>query len=70
MFTVSSHLLCLQQISKEKLEFTLNLTLFCKSSTFLTAFWLSIFMLSQPSRTTLLVDRSAPPFQSCVGDLK
>ena len=45
MLTGSSDLLYLQQISKKKLEFTsafLVFSLFVRSSTLLTAFWLSI----------------------------
>ena len=66
-FTGSSDVLCLQQSFKEKLEFTSEFWVFplcARSSTFLTACWLLIFMLSQPNRTILWVDGSGPQFQS------
>ena len=60
-FTGSSDVLCLQQIYKEKLEFT------SRHRTLLTACWLLSFMLFQPSQTVLWVDRSGQQFQNCAG---
>ena len=57
---------------------TLNLPLKFKyfhfsvnSSTFLTAFWLPLFVSTEPSRTMLLIDRSETRFESrTVGKIK
>ena len=38
------------------------------SSTFLTAFWLPLFMSAEPSRTILLIDKSKSKFESHTGD--
>ena len=37
------------------------------SSTFLTAFWLPLFVSAEPSRTILSIDRSEPRFESHTG---
>ena len=36
-------------------------------TTFLTAFWLLLFVSAEPSRTILLIDRSEPRFESHTG---
>ena len=40
---------------------------FVSSSTFLTAFWLLIFVSAEPSRAILSIDRSEPRFESHTG---
>ena len=75
MFTGCSDVLCSQKISKKKIIFCLKsyfrqLHSSIRSNTFLTACWLSIFMLSEPSRMVLWISRSGPRFQSRAGGLK
>ena len=40
---------------------------FVSSSTFLTEFWLPLFVSAEPSRTILSIDRSEPRFESHAG---
>ena len=58
---------CFPQIVEKNLEFTSEVwvTHFSvSSSTFMTAFWLPLFMLAKPSQTILTIDRSLPRFES------
>ena len=56
---------------KKNLEFTSDVYGYFHfsvcSSTFLTAFWLLLFVSAEPSRTILLIDRSEPRFESHTG---
>ena len=57
---------CFQQIFEKNLEFTAEgwvFSLFCE----LTAFWLLIFVSTEPSRSILLIDRSESRFESHAG---
>ena len=61
-------------VSKSFLKKTYNLLLkfgyfhfSVSSSTFLTAFWLPLFVSAEPSRTILSIDRSEPRFESQTG---
>ena len=61
-------------VSKRFLKKTYNLLLkfgyfhfSVSSSTFLTAFWLPLFVSAEPSRTILSIDRSEPRFESHTG---
>ena len=40
---------------------------FVSSSTFLTEFWLPLFVSAEPSQTILSIDRSEPRFESHTG---
>ena len=61
-------------VSNRFLTKTLNLLLNFRyfhfsvsSSTFLTAFWLPLFVSAEPSQTILSIDRSEPRFESHTG---
>ena len=63
---IAMMLSCFQQIFEKNLEFTAEgwvFSLFCE----LTAFWLLIFVSTEPSRSILLIDRSESRFESHAG---
>ena len=59
---------CFQQISEKNLPLKIGYFQFSvRSSIFLTAFWLPVFVSAELSRIILSTDRSEPRFESYTG---